>query len=106
MPIIRLGKHIRLTGKEAYEFLDATGRAHLPRTVEEYNSAIEALAAAWRSLEIPEGNLLAHLIECDQLIETPEGELTRRVDVALADLKKSSIPKTNEVDPDKGTPND
>ena len=99
MPIIRLGKHIRLTGKEAYEFLDATGRTHLPKTVKEYNAAIEALAASWRSLETPEANLLAHLIECDQIIETPEGELVRRVDAALADLKKGAIAKTKEVDP-------
>jgi hypothetical protein len=68
MAILRLGKHIRLSGKDAEHYLEDTGRASLPKTVDEYNRAMRDAKAAWLGTECAEGVLLATIF-CKELEE-------------------------------------
>lgn len=63
MAILRSGKQLRLSGKDAVDYLRDTGRNNLPKTVAEYNTAIGSSANAWRGNDCPEGDLLAAIIE-------------------------------------------
>lgn len=59
MAILRCGNSIRLSGKEAENYLSDTGRSSLPKTVAEYNSAMRDTKAMWKRLNTPESILLA-----------------------------------------------
>ena len=80
MPIIKYADQIRLTGKDAENFLRNTGRNSLPTTLKEYQSAIEIATEQWKELESPEGQLMAFLTSSDQLIEE-DGELVKVFDI-------------------------
>ena len=81
MPIIKYGDQIRLTGKDAENFLRNTGRSSLPTTLKEYQSAIEIATAQWKELDSPGGQLMAFLTSADQLIEE-DGELVKAFDIS------------------------
>lgn len=68
MAILRLGEVIRLTGKDAEGYLFDTGRSQLPKTVQEYNRAMQETHDAWMQVDCAEAILLAHLAK-DQLIK-------------------------------------
>ena len=59
MAILRCGNSIRLIGSDAEIYLADTGRATLPRTVDEYNRAMQDTKAMWDLLNTPESVLLA-----------------------------------------------
>lgn len=61
--MLRMGNTIRLTGDEAKEYLGTTGRATLPKTVAEYNRAMDDAALTWKNTGCAEGELLAALVE-------------------------------------------
>ncbi len=63
-----LGSQIRLTGKDAEEYIRDTGRSNLPTTADEYNQAYKQAADAWWSDGSPEGGLLAVICE-QQLLD-------------------------------------
>ncbi len=63
MPILRLGNTLRLTGKDAEDYLKETGRTKLPGTVNEYNQAIQESINLWNSIETAEGYLLANIMQ-------------------------------------------
>lgn len=84
MPIIKYADRIRLTGKDAENFLINTGRNNLPTTLQEYQSAIEMAVEQWKELDTPEGQLMAFLTSADQLIEK-DGELVKSFDISEAE---------------------
>lgn len=84
MPIIQCGDQIRLTGKDAENFLRNTGRTTLPRTLKEHQSAIEIATQQWKELDTPEGQLMAFLTNADQLVEE-NGELVKVFDITKAE---------------------
>lgn len=59
MAILRCGNSIRLSGKAAENYLADTGRATLPKTVDEYNRAMRDTKAMWEKINTPESILLA-----------------------------------------------
>ncbi|PPC94855.1 MAG: hypothetical protein CTY33_02920 [Methylotenera sp.] len=62
MPILRCGDQIRLSGKEAADYLEETSRSRLPTTIREYNRALNDTVAYWLSANCPEGQLLAAML--------------------------------------------
>lgn len=81
MPIIKYGDQIRLTGKDAENFMRNTGLNRLPTTLKEYQSAIEIAIEQWKELDTPGGQLMAFLASADQLIEE-NGELVKVFDIS------------------------
>jgi hypothetical protein len=71
--MLRLGDKIRLTTKEAAEFIEATGFNNPPRTVQAYNLCWEKVIEYWRSLRCPEGDLMAAILE-ERLLPDIESE--------------------------------
>lgn len=69
MAVMRCKQQIRLTGKEAKNFLRETGRYQVPKTLHEYNAALEQAAKAWEASGTPEGVLLAALLYNDMIPE-------------------------------------
>jgi len=67
MTILKSGNTIRLSGKDAADYLRDTGRALLPRTIEEFNHAQAQSAGAWRAIGCPEAELLAVLNEMSKI---------------------------------------
>lgn len=63
MGMLKLGEKIRLNGQDAKDYLADTGRTALPTTVNEFNTAQQQAANAWRSADCPEGEFLAFLCE-------------------------------------------
>jgi hypothetical protein len=59
MAILHCGNSIRLIGSDAEIYLADTGRATLPRTVDEYNRAMQVTKAMWERMNTPESVLLA-----------------------------------------------
>lgn len=59
MALLRCGNSIRLSGKEADIYLSDTGRSSLPKTVDEYNRAMQDTKIMWQKLNSPESKLLA-----------------------------------------------
>ena len=59
MAILRCGNSIRLTGKEAENYLSDTGRSTLPKTIDEYNRAMRDTKTMWERMNTPESTLLA-----------------------------------------------
>lgn len=70
MALIRCGNSIRLSGKEADIYLSDTGRSTLPRTVGEYNSAMQDTKVMWQKLNSPESKLLAAIC-FEELVPLP-----------------------------------
>ena len=64
---LRSGQQLRLTGKDAEEYLTDTGRATLPKTVQEHNTAHQQSADTWRAAGCPEGDFLAMLNESEKI---------------------------------------
>jgi len=81
VPIIKYADQIRLTGKDAENFLRNTGRNTLPTTLKEYQSAIDIATEQWKELDSPEGQLMAFLTSADQLIEE-DGKLVKAFDIS------------------------
>lgn len=71
MAILRLNDQIRLTGSDAEGYLHTTGRATLPKTVNEYNRAMQEAADLWESADCAEGELLSKIF-CSTLEEQTE----------------------------------
>lgn len=63
MPVFICGNEIRLTGKDANNFLEETGRYNLPKTKSEYNKALKDAIEYWKWADCAEGRLLAALLE-------------------------------------------
>ena len=97
MPIIKYGDQIRLTGKDAENFLRNTGRSSLPTTLKEYQSAIEIATAQWKELDSPGGQLMAFLTSSDQLIEE-DCKLVKAFDISKTEeFKLPSLYLKDEV---------
>lgn len=69
MAKIKSGRQIKLSGQDAENYLRDTGRASLPKTVDEFNCAMKDTADAWRSVDNPEAQLLAAVF--DEVKEEP-----------------------------------
>jgi hypothetical protein len=67
MAKLRMGDAIRLSGDDAQEYCEITGRATLPKSVSEFNRAMQDTANAWRRVDCPEGDLLAALAEAEKI---------------------------------------
>lgn len=63
MPVLICGDKLRLTGKDAQNYLEETGKSKLPKTKAEYNNAIIDTIDYWDSISCPEARLLAALLE-------------------------------------------
>lgn len=59
MAILRCGNSIRLNGKDAEAYLSDTGRKILPKSVGEYNLAMQEIKTMWLNIDTPESRLLA-----------------------------------------------
>lgn len=59
MAILRCGNSIRLIGKDAEIYLSDTGLSALPKTVNEYNRAMQDTKTMWKRINTPESTLLA-----------------------------------------------
>jgi hypothetical protein len=69
MPILICEDQIRLTGKDANDYFDETGKLNLPITKAEYNRAMQETIEYWKFADCPEAKLLAALLE-DKFITT------------------------------------
>lgn len=63
MGMLRMGEKIRLTGSDASEYLNMTGRSTLPTSASEFNRALDDTAKVWLQADCAEGDLLAALAE-------------------------------------------
>jgi hypothetical protein len=59
MALLRCGNVLRLSGAEAKAYLSDTGRKTLPKTIEEYNAAMQEMRNLWEKYDTPETKLLA-----------------------------------------------
>jgi len=57
--MLRCGKQIRLTPVELRTFQCLDGAVQAPKTVDEFNNALEADAQYWEADGTPEGKLMA-----------------------------------------------
>jgi hypothetical protein len=93
MPILKFGEYIRLTGNEATQFQSYTGHSHLPKTVAEYNDALDEAAVVSANLETPEGNFLAELIRSNKLVdESSDGEAKLMPHLVITSEKPPPVP--------------
>jgi hypothetical protein len=104
MPILRFKNAIRLTGKDAELYLLMTGKSQLPRTVQEYELAIEQAARHWQNAHCPEGDLLAFLARAEHLVEK-DGSLVKVIDSPNPKQALRRILKDNKANM-KGTANE
>lgn len=67
--MLRCGKQIRLTPVELRTFQCLDGAVQAPKTVDEFNDALEATAEYWEIDGSPEGKLMAAVARGEKVAE-------------------------------------